>query len=150
MQLTREKLDAFHQLNEEVKRAEEIASESLRTAQDRFKHRTHKLQRAGKEIEINEKTLWDEVFYLGEDSEAGAILTKLHPQVFANYATQNAAAAKYKAFGLTQLGIDPARMTMSDQLKMVEAMVEFKLGAMSLSLFRRAIKKLRDWINQPI
>ena len=152
MQINSEVLAKFHQLNDKVKVAEEIASESLRTAQDRFNHRTHKLQRDGKEVEIKEKTLWDEVFYLGEDSEAGRILKVLHPKVFENYAIQNAAAMEYKRFGVTELGVDPGRMTMSDQMKMVEAMVEYKMSGRTFthSWFTRAIRQIRNWLNKTI
>jgi hypothetical protein len=153
MQLSRELLDNFHELSQKVKDLDEIASEGMRTVKDRFQHRTHKLIREGKEIELTEKTLWDEVFYLGEDSQAGEILKKLHPQVFENYRLMNIAAENYKKFSIVEMGVDASRMNMSDQMKMVEAMVEFKLGGGMLGQSNwlvRAARKLKNWIKKHI
>jgi hypothetical protein len=110
-----------------VNDAKEMASENLKTVQDRFNHRKHKLEREGKEIELTEKTLWDEVFYIGPSSQAGEILKKIHPQVFEMYETQDLAAQELKKFAIVEMGMNFEALTLSDYLKATESLFELML-----------------------
>lgn len=124
---TREILNKLHDFTQKIEEAKELASENLRTAQDRFNHVTHKLTREGKEIELTEKVLWDEVFYIGPASQAGQILEKVHPEVFEAYRKQDQLAEDLKKYCITELGIDYTQMKLSDYLKMTEGMFELLL-----------------------
>jgi len=122
--------NSFKELEKRVAKvtdAEEKASELLRTAQDRFGLREHSFSRDGKEVTVTEKILWEEVFYLGEGSQAGEILTEKHPQVFAAYEEQSQAAEELKKFCITELGIDYTKMTIADYLRMTEGVVNLIL-----------------------
>jgi hypothetical protein len=125
--ITREKLQELHQLTHKVQEAKEMASENLKTAQDRFNHVKHKLVREGKEIELTEKILWDEVFYIGRASQAGEILKKQHPEVFRMYEEQEKTAIQLKKFAITELGVNFEALTLSDYLKMTESLFELML-----------------------
>lgn len=125
---TRETLDQLHKLTAELKETKEIASELLRTAQDRFKTRTHKITRNGKEIELTEKVLWDEVFYLGVACEAAQILKPIHPEVFEAFAKQDEKAKEIKKFSVTELGLDYEALTLSDYLRMTEGLFKLLLS----------------------
>jgi hypothetical protein len=129
---TRETLNQLHALTKAVQDAKDYASELLRTAQDRSKHVTHKLEREGKEIELTEKVLWDEVFYLGPASQAGDILRKAHPEVFDAYKKQDTAAQELKKFAIVELGMNMEALTLSDYIKATEGLVELMLAERGL------------------
>lgn len=126
--LTREKLKKLHQLTLEVRNRQEHASELKRIADDRYGERTHKLERNGKLVSLDEKTLWEEVFYIGTASEAAELLRKEHPQVFEAYAEQEKAADELKKYCKTELDIDFSAITLSDYLRLTEQMFDMLLG----------------------
>ena len=126
--ITRENINELRRLTKAVDTAAETASELLRTAQDRFKMRTHKLKRDGKEIELTEKVLWEEVFYIGLKSEAGQLLQTFHPEVFEAYGAQDRAAVELKKFSIVELGFDCTRLTLSDYLEVTENLFELMLS----------------------
>jgi len=124
MKFTREKLEELRKLTREVNEAKNLASELLRTAKDRKGETLQKLIREGKEIEVKENVLWDEVFYLGVASQAGEILKKEHPEVFDAYDKQEKAAVALKIFTVGELGVDYTAMTLSDYMSMTEKLVK--------------------------
>lgn len=124
---TRETIIELRALTQKVADAKEHASELLRIAQDRHNDKVHTLVREGKEIQLKEKTLWDEVFYLGTGSQAGKILAKEHPEVFEAYKAQDVAADELKKFCILELGVDYTHMTLSDYLHLTETMFAFML-----------------------
>ena len=127
MNFNRETLAKLHELTNTVRETEEIASETLRTAQDRFKDVKHPVEREGKTIELTEKILWDEVFYLGVGCQAAKILKGIHPEVFEAFAKQDEAASELKKFCIVELGVDYTKLTLSDYLVMTEQLVEVML-----------------------
>lgn len=132
MNITRNKLQTLKELTKNVGEAKEIASESLRTAQDRFKDVKHKMDREGKEIEITEKVMWDEVFYIGPECQSGKILKELHPEVFAAYGRQEECAEELKKFCILELGVDYTALTISDYLTMTEQLFDMMLAERGL------------------
>lgn len=130
--ITRDKINTLRELTAKVAECMETASELLRTAQDRHGARVHKITRDGKEIELKEKVLWDEVFYIGRKSQAGQFLEQLHPEVFQAYSAQDQAAAELKKFGVVELGFDPTRLTLSDYLEITEQLFEVMLAERGL------------------
>jgi hypothetical protein len=125
--ITRKNINKYFELTKAVTDAEDFASELLRTAQDRNKHRTHKIEREGKEITVTEKVLWDEVFYLGVGSQAGKFMMTLYPDLFEAYRKQDQAAAELKKFGVLELGLDHSKMKVSDFIKLTEGLLDLLL-----------------------
>lgn len=125
---TRENLDKLHSLTAEVGRQKEIASEQLKTAQDRNNHVKHKIERDGKKVELTEHTMWTEVFHLGPGVDSGKILAKLYPEVFEAYALQDKAAEEMKKHCVLEFGVDFTAMTISDYLKLTEGMLTLLLS----------------------
>ena len=126
--LTRTTLNALHELTANHARIKDKRSEILRTAQDRYGHRVHKVPRpGGEQVEISEKVMWDEVFYLGVACESGKALQKIHPDVFKGYADEQKAADELKKFTVLELGLDFTALTLSDYLKMTEALFHLML-----------------------
>ena len=112
----------MHELTEAVQKQKDIASDLLKTAQDRFGATEHKVIREGKEVMLSEKILWQEVFYhpAGVKCEAGQLLKEAHPEVFEAYDGQGKAAMELKKFCLAELGVDFESLTLSDYLSLSE------------------------------
>lgn len=127
LQVTLEKIEKLHELTRATDAAKNVASELLRVAQDRHNNDKHKLEREGKEIELTEKVLWQEVFYIGRDSQAGQVLRKKHQDVFDAYTDQNVKAEELNKFVMQSFGLDYKHMAISDYFNMIEAIVDFKL-----------------------
>ena len=118
--LDRNTLQQVHQLSDEVAQTKEIFQEAIKTAQDRYKDREVTIERAGKDVTITEKILWDELFHLGFESQAGLKLKELHPQVFDAMYAQNKKADQLKMFVIETLGVDYTQMSLSDYLHVTE------------------------------
>lgn len=128
MKINRDTINQLHILTGEVVKAEEYASELLRTAQDRFGHVKETLEREGKQITITRKVLWDEVFYLGSKADdACRILGEHHPEVFDAYKLQETAAGKLQVYVSTDMDMDMKKMRISDYVKLTEGMIDLKL-----------------------
>jgi hypothetical protein len=125
--ITRDNLNKLHELTNKVQETKEMASENLKTAQDRFGHRTHKMVREGKEIELTEKIMWDEVFYIGPSCESGQVLRGIHPEVFEMYKKQDQAAEELKKFAIVEMGMNMQALTLSDYLKATESLFTLML-----------------------
>lgn len=131
--LTRNKLKKLTELTANVNNRKELASELLRTAQDRQGGDLIKLERDGKQIELKQKVMWEEVFYMGAACQAGKLLSKVHPEVFEAFKNQETSAAELKKFTIAELGMDYTQLTLSDYLKMTEELVEIMLSERNLS-----------------
>jgi hypothetical protein len=127
LNITRENLNKLEELTNKVTTQEELASELLRVAQDRFSLATHKLMRDNKEIELTEKVLFDEVFYLGSKCQAGEILRKAHPEVFEAFDKQEEYATELFNFSMENLGVDYKKMTLSKTIMVAEAVARLIL-----------------------
>lgn len=111
-------------MSEAVNKQVDVASEMLRTAQDRFGGTAETFEREGKEITVERNVLWQEVFYLGHNCQAAEILKKYHQDVFDAYAAQAKLAEDMKVYCVTTLGVDYTKMTLSDYIKVTEDVVK--------------------------
>lgn len=127
MKINRDTITELHRLTGLVVDAEFRASELLRTAQDRFNHVKETVEREGKKVEVTRKVLWDEVFYLGSNSEAGQILGEHHPEVFAAYKVQEDAAGELQKYVSAEMDVDMKKMRISDYVKLTEGIVDLRL-----------------------
>ncbi|RKZ11058.1 hypothetical protein DRQ25_00940 [Candidatus Fermentibacteria bacterium] len=132
-QITREKIDHIHVLMDSIKEASELASELLRTAQDRGNDIKHKMNREGQEIEITEKVMWEEVFYHpnGPSCQSGKILSKKYPELFKAYADQEKLADELNKYCITEIGIDYRKMSLSDYMKITDGIFDLKMKEMT-------------------
>lgn len=126
--ISRETLNELHAKTAANTQAKEVTSDLLKKAQDKAGNRTHRLKRDGKEIELKEKTLWDEVFYLGVNCQAASILRPIHPEVFAAFESQTKIAEDLTKFSILELGVDFTKLTLSDYLRMTEELFDLMLS----------------------
>jgi hypothetical protein len=124
MLINRQKIQKLHALTREVAKSQDVVSETVRTAQDRYNHVEEKVERDGKVQKIKRKLLWDEVFYLGANCQAAKILKGYHPEVFEALEAQNKAADELKKFTIAELDMDYSQMRLSDYVKLTEALFD--------------------------
>ena len=120
--INRQKIQKLHELTRVVDKAKAVASEQLRTAQDRYNHVEEEVKRDGKTQKIKRKLLWDEVFYLGVGCQAADILKQHHPGVFESFMAQEKAADDLRKFTMTELDLDYQHMTLSSYVRLTEAL----------------------------
>lgn len=126
--ITRESIKALRDTSDDLRAQKELASELLRTAQDRFGHQEVEIERDGKTIALTEKVLWEEVFLMGTSCQAGTILKKAHPEVFEAFEDQDRKAGKLKEISVKELGVDYTQMTLSDYVALMEGMFALLLS----------------------
>jgi hypothetical protein len=128
MQITKENLQGLYELYQKLEEAKDRASDLLKTAKDRYGHREVQLEREGKKITVKEDILWQEVFYLGNDSQAGRELSKKHPEVFEAFEKQNAAAKDCDKYVMMNFGMRSEQVTIGNIFALTEAMCRFILA----------------------
>ena len=144
MKITRPKILKLKELTENVQTTLDLASELLKTAQDRYGHRKHPVERGGVKSEVPESALWEEVFQLNPKvaAEATTILNKEHPEVFEAFNKQNKAAEELKAFSVRELGVDHTKMTISAYIDITEGMIALMMDEMRADLKDEIMREL--------
>jgi hypothetical protein len=71
--------------------------------------------------------LWDEVWNLGPKCEAGNFLRAKYAYAFDVSDMHATKAAELRKFAIAELGVDSQRVKLRDIVKLVEAMVDYKL-----------------------
>ena len=123
--ITQQKMQKLEELSAAIEDKKFIAAEQLRTAQDRFGHVKHKFTREGKEVEITEKVLWQEVYY--NVKETTEFMRKQHPEVFKAYDNEKQSVEEMKEFVATEFGVNPFQMSFVDYMKMTELMFDYMI-----------------------
>ncbi|MCX6785935.1 MAG: hypothetical protein NTZ18_03745 [Candidatus Komeilibacteria bacterium] len=127
MQISEEKITDIVRMTKELEDLEYLASEGLRTVQDQHGQDEVELEREGRPIKLKEKILWDEVFVLGEDSDAGKTLKRKYKDVFDAFRKQGEKANELQAYIMRNFGIDYKKMKFSDYIKLIRGLIQFEL-----------------------
>lgn len=103
----------------------QYASDLLKSVKQ-FKDNKITITREGKEVEVTEGDLWEEVYRLGAESDAGKKLKEKYPKVFEAFEEQEKMKKEldkvfYKEAGFSFSQITPARL-----IKFVEAIIDNK------------------------
>jgi hypothetical protein len=129
MQITREVLEELLKLYEQLDYYRELHSEQLKTVQDQFGERIVAIEREGKDFMVTEKMLWEEVRYLGIDSQAGQILKEKYPDVFSSLDQINKFAKETEVFVLKHMAFNYTQMTLGNYIKLTLALIEYAKNA---------------------
>lgn len=122
-------MDELFKLYEQLDYYRELHSEQLKTVQDQFGQRQVEVERDGKKIQVTEKTLWEEVRFLGIGSDAGKVLKEKYPDVFESFDKFQSLAKETEIFVLKNMGFNYTQMTLSDYIKLTLGLIEYKNGA---------------------
>lgn len=125
MKLSKKIIEELYSRYDELDKVQEEASELLKQAKENKEAKVN-ITRDGKEVEVTEKDLWDEVRFMGMACEAYKILNKKYPKVFEASEKQNELARELQAWTVENLGIDYRAIKLSDIFRVVEAIIDYK------------------------
>lgn len=95
-----------------------------------FKHNVLLIKRKdGKEVEVKEGDLWDEIRVLRRETEAWDVMKRRYPSAFAYGEEEEKKVEELSVFCHKELGIDPMALRLLDIVQLVDAMVEYKLDS---------------------
>jgi len=128
-------LDTIRKRSEELTKQINLASELLRTAQDRFGETEMTVERKKggkvKHIQAKQKDLWQEVNELGLKCEAGKALREKHPQVFEAYDEYFKIVQDLNNFVMANLGISGyQKVSLTEIINLAEGISEWKMRKM--------------------
>ena len=126
MAITKKSISKLKALEKQAKQIKENASDLLAKAKENSETKLHKVEREKETIEVSEKDLWEEVYRLGIKCQAGEILQKEYPEVFKAYENQEAKAKEIDDFFLNEFGFQFAKITPTNLIKFVEAIIDYK------------------------
>lgn len=128
MIITNQKLEALRKLYLEIDLLTDAVSEAIKEAK-KFQGNTMLVKRAdGKEVEISEKTAWEEIRLLGINTECYEIMKAKYPKVFELGDQQRRKAKELNDFTMSAFGLVSDQVRLGDIFQVVEAMVDYKLG----------------------
>lgn len=128
MKITKEILDGLEILTEALTKTQDALSEKVKNVKMYKGDVEHQVTREGKTLQIKEKHLWDEVYYLGENSQAGQILRKKYPEIFELWDDERKISKDYNLYAKANINIDPGAMKISDFIKLIIGLIEYKNG----------------------
>ena len=124
---TAETIGQLHEHFDVLKDLQRKASDAIAAAQQNGQQEIT-IARDGKAVVVHEKDLWDEVWHLGSNSDAGRILKEKYPGAFALSLKAEEKMAEIKHFTTEKWGINPLAMSLSDILKLTGALIDYKLA----------------------
>jgi uncharacterized protein YaaN involved in tellurite resistance len=125
MAINKKAISKLKKLEKELEELKSTASDLLAGAKT-TKEAEHEIERDGEKITVTEKDLWEEVFRLGKNCQAGELLQKEYPQVFEAYEKQEAKAKEIDELFVKEFGFQFAKITPSRLIKFVEAIIDYK------------------------
>ena len=119
--ITKGKIAKMVKLDKELEEIKKEASDSLAKAK---KNKDNELEiERGK---VKEGDLWEEVYRLGQDCEAGKELKKLYPEVFELYTKQDKKVKEVDDYFLNEFGFTFNQITPARLIKLVSAIMDWK------------------------
>jgi hypothetical protein len=125
MKIKTKEVKKINKLFEEKKKVSFALSEQIKTAQDRNGTKEMEIERGGKKIKINEKTLWQEVYY--GSAEARGIMIKKYPELFELEEKQKKIDVEINTFTMKKWGFTFNQMTLPILINLVSAIISWKI-----------------------
>lgn len=125
MKITKKQIKELKKIYNEKKKTEQILSEQIRVAQDRYSDKKVKFKREGKRIEVTEKILWTEVYNAGTDCQAGKILSEKYPEIFTLYEKDKKLASDLNKFTVENWSFFFNQMSLVMLIDLVKALIKF-------------------------
>lgn len=126
--ITADSIAAYHALHREFKTLSEQASEAIKNAKLNGENEIT-IARDAQPVVVREKDLWDEVWNLGGGCDAGKILSEKYPEAFDLSRKTEEKKQELKKYALAEWNIDPLAMSLSDIIRIIEGVVDYKLAS---------------------
>ena len=127
MDTNREKIDKIYEFNKRVQ-------ELVITESDLYKKAMvnadalHKIKRDGKQVEVNEETLFEEIRISGLKSQAGELLKNKYEELFIVAKKREKTDQEMQAYIIEAFGFDFRSMRIAEYLKLTEAVFDAKMS----------------------
>ena len=125
-------MNKFKKLDELYKNKEkyaELVSENIKTLKVRYGERKCKVIRDGKEVLVQEKDLWEEIWQLGTLAiEATKIMKGKYPELFVLVDKDVKVAQDIKFFTLQHFGFDSKAMTLGNYISLTKELIRHEIG----------------------
>lgn len=128
MEITQDKVVKLYQLYEELDTLTERSSNLIKEAKHNSGNPISVTRESGETVEVAESTLWDEIRYLGDKTEGFAVLQAKYPDAFSASDAVNKQLEEIQKYTIAELGIDALQLKLSDIMRVVEGIVEYKLN----------------------
>lgn len=128
MIITNQKIEQLRKLYLEIDVLTDAVSEAIKKAKLTQGNKMLIKRKDGKEVEITEKTAWEEIRLLGAETECYAVMKSKYPKVFELADAQRRKGKELNDFTMTAFGLLSDQVRLGDIFKVVEAMVDYKLG----------------------
>jgi hypothetical protein len=123
---TAQTIAEFHVLSDDFKALNNGASDAIVAAKEHHDQEVT-IARDGKPLVVKERDLWEEVYHLGPASEAGTILNEKYPEPFELSRQAEQKKEDIKAWAVEKWGINPLAMSLSDIIKLAEAVADLRI-----------------------
>ena len=133
MKINDEILNKIRELTADIDKKNELASELMRVAKDRFGETTVSIERKvkgsdNKFIQAKQNDLWQEVYQLGTESQAGKVLKEKHPAVFVAFEGANELVKELNTIAIMELDLKSyQQISLKDIVTLAEGIAEWKV-----------------------
>lgn len=124
---TKEIIEKIYRLNDEVKALLEKESEQYIKATDN-REELITITRDGKEVEVTEGELWEEIRILGAGCESAKIMKQKYSEVFETAEIREAKNKELHDFIQETLGFSFRQMAIADYMKLTEMLIDYKMN----------------------
>ena len=123
MKITREQVDGVRKIYSELNTLTGDVNEKINLAKLNTGNKI-KWIKNGKEVECEEKYLWDEVFHLGEECDAYKTLSAKYPDAFETVKKQKGKVVELNDFTIKNFGLKFNQVSMLDIFDIVESLIK--------------------------
>ena len=133
MKINDEILNKIRELTADIDKKNELASELMKVAKDRFGETTVSIERKvkgsdNKFIQAKQNDLWQEVYQLGTESQAGKVLKEKHPAVFVAFKSANESVKELNTIAIMELDLKSyQQISLKDIVTLAEGIAEWKV-----------------------
>lgn len=123
MIITQKHIDNLRKLEAERTKVDIAVSDKLVEAKRVGGENLVEVERNGEKLQVREKILWQEVFHLGADCQAGEILKKKYPEAFEQAVKQNEVVDNLHNYSNKYFGFDYTQMRLIDLIDLIESLI---------------------------
>lgn len=121
MKITNKHIQELTKIYADLEALNRESSDLYLNAKDTGKDNKVTIKRDGKEVEVTEGALWEEIRYIGKKSEGYEILKAKYPKVFEVSEKQNKKAQELSIYCHANLNIDPIKLRLIDIINIARA-----------------------------
>ena len=128
IKITKEKIDQLYKFYDEIDQLQTEANDAINLAKKNKNNKIEVVRKDGKKSKVTEDLLWQEIWTISKASEGYAVLEKKYPEAFKKSDEFLKRSRELKKFSIAELGIDTTAIKLTDIIRLVEGIVDFKFN----------------------